>query len=40
MQIVIGDIGVDFLDQIADAAKRAARNCLLSDQAEPALAPG
>jgi hypothetical protein len=37
VQIVISHIGVDFLDQLADAAKRAAPNCLLSDQPEPAL---
>ena len=37
MQIVIRHIGVDLLDQLADAAKRAAPNCLLSDQPEPAL---
>jgi hypothetical protein len=37
VQIVISHIGVDFLDQLGDAAKRAAPNCLLSDQPEPAL---
>ena len=37
MQIVVGDIGVDFLDQLADAAERPAPNCLLGDEAEPAL---
>ncbi len=37
MEIVISDIGVDFLYQFADAAKGAAPNCLLGDEPEPAL---
>ena len=37
MQIVTGDVGVDFLHQLADAAERPAPNCLLGDEAEPAL---
>src|SRR6202047_251187 len=37
MEIVTGDVGVDFLHQLADAAERSAPNCLLSDEAEPAL---
>ena len=37
VQIVISHLGVDFLDQLADPAKRAAPNYLLSDQPEPAL---
>src|SRR6202140_2486432 len=37
MEIVTGDVGVDFLHQLADAAERPAPNCLLSDEAEPAL---
>src|ERR1700720_4323162 len=37
MQIVAGDVGVDFLHQLADAAERPAANGLLGDEAEPAL---
>jgi hypothetical protein len=37
MQIVTGDVGIDFLHQLADAAERPAPNCLLGDEAEPAL---
>ena len=37
MQIVTGEVGVDFLHQRGDAAERATPNCLLGDQAEPAL---
>src|ERR1700682_6844292 len=37
MEIVTGDVGVDFLHQLADAAERSAPDCLLSDEAEPAL---
>jgi len=40
MEIVTGDVGVDFLHQLADAAERSAPNCLLSDEAEPALPCG
>ncbi len=37
MQIIAGDIGVDFLHQLADAAERPASNSLLGDEAEPAF---
>src|SRR5215472_7000542 len=37
MQVVVGDIGVDFLHQLLDAAEGAAADRLLSDEAEPAL---
>ena len=37
MQVVISDIGIDLLHQFADTAKRAAPDCLLGDQSEPAL---
>ena len=37
MQIVTGEVGVDFLHPRGDAAERATPNCLLGDQAEPAL---
>ena len=37
MEIVTGDVGVDFLHQLTDAAERPAPNGLLGDEAEPAL---
>ena len=37
MQIVGGDVSVDFLNQLANAAERPAPNGLLGDEAEPAL---
>ena len=37
MEVVIGDIGIDFLYQFSDAAQGAALNCLLSDEPQPAL---
>ena len=33
----MGHVGIDFLHQFADTAKRAASYCLLGDQSEPAL---
>ncbi len=37
MEIVTGDIGVDFLYQFANVAERAAPNSLLGDEPKPAL---
>src|SRR5215472_16868677 len=37
MQVIVRNIGVDFLHQLFDAAERAAPDCLLSDEPEPAL---
>ena len=37
MFIVVGDILLDFVDQLADVAKRAAANRLLRYEPEPAF---
>ena len=37
MEVVVGDIGIDLLDQVAHAAQRAAPDCVLGDECEPAF---
>ena len=37
MSVVIDDVAIDFVDQVAHAFERAAANRLLGDEREPAL---
>src|SRR5262249_2577534 len=37
MQVIVRNIGVDFLHQLLDAAQRTAPDCLMSNKPQPAL---